>query len=304
MRGAVAAVAVPAALAGLLSLRLHPFPAAQPEVTFVFMPSGACGLYGASAQRPSLTAMSAAKAAGDEPKKKYRPPVEEIQYVQKLPAETPEAALTRVEKKTIWLKSLKGKFVPRGPKPWDEHRFTKVCIQVKLNAKTATNTKIMNQVTEEMRRISGMHPRVVKAKANLNVYGWREGMPCGVAVTLRGKLMTDFMTRLNMVILPRVRDFEGLYPNSFDNDGNYWMGFENQEPFRELDDMIDDRVLTHGFYVGIINNCFTQMDGLALMKNFGFPFGDPHPPRPLKPVDKMGTYVAIKNKKVAKQDRR
>eukprot|EP00415_Alexandrium_ostenfeldii_P002216 UN2216 len=127
-----------------------------------------------------------------------------------------------------------------------------------------------------------MHPFVVKAKHDVNAFGWRKGANCGVAVNLRGPLMLDFLHRLNTIILPRIRDFEGLYPNSFDNYGNFWMGFANQEPFRELDELIDSRELVHGFDLGIMNNCLTQPDGLALMEKFGFPFGDPRPSKALK----------------------
>jgi len=225
-----------------------------------------------------------ARAAGDE-KKPGGPPKDDgdsasrpSEKKQKLPYHKGGArAIRLVDYKAKLYKRLKGKFVPIGPKPWDKHHFMKVCIQTRLKAKQASNTKIINQVVEELRRISGMHPNVVKARHNVANYGWRKGFPCGVAVTMYGPRMYDFLERLNMVILPRIRDFEGLYPNSFDDNGNFWMGMENQEPFRELDALIDERVIVHGFDVGIINNCMTQPDGLALMKNFGFPFGDPHP---------------------------
>merc|ERR1719277_1450980 len=137
----------------------------------------------------------------------------------------------------------------------------------------------MNQVTEELRRISGKHPYVVLAKQNIAALGWRVGYPCGVAVRLYGPKMYDFLNRLNTLILPRVRDFEGLFPTSVNRDGNFAMRFESQEPFKELDELIDSREVVHGFDVQIINNCMTQPDGLQLMKDFGFPFGDPRPPK-------------------------
>jgi len=189
--------------------------------------------------------------------------------------ETENMQFDRVARKAAIVRRLKGKFVPWGPKPWDPHRFTKVCIQTRLKSKQASNTKIIQQIVEEHRRISGMHPKIVKAKHNVASYGWRVGYPCGVAVSIFGSRMHDFLQRFNTVILPRVRDFEGLFPSSFDNYGNFWMGLPNQEAFKELDSMVDDRVLVHGFDIGILNNCLTQPDGLALMKNFGFPFGDP-----------------------------
>mmetsp|Transcript_25168 Transcript_25168/g.46125 ORF Transcript_25168/g.46125 Transcript_25168/m.46125 type:complete len:323 (-) Transcript_25168:70-1038(-) len=188
--------------------------------------------------------------------------------------ETPDMVDAKISKKTKWLSSLKGKFVPYGPKPWDAPQFKKVCIEVSLDPKQASNTKIMNQVIEELRLISGKHPTVRKSKQNVATWQLRKGFPCGAGVHLTGRLMYDFLERLNMVILPRVRDFEGLKPTSFDKAANFQMGFTSQEPFRELDQMIDDREITHGFYVGITNNCLTQPEALKLMKDFGFPFND------------------------------
>jgi large subunit ribosomal protein L5 len=181
----------------------------------------------------------------------------------------------RVEAYRQWLCQRKGKHVPYGAKPWDKPRFKKVCLQVRLKAKQASNTKIINQVVEELRRVSGMHPRLTRAKESINAFGWRKGDVCGAAVTIYGPKMYDFLERLNTIILPRIRDFEGLHPSSFDNRGNFWMGFENQEAFKELDELIDSREIVHGFDLGILNNCLTQPDGLKLMKDFGFPFGDP-----------------------------
>merc|ERR1711879_542232 len=123
-------------------------------------------------------------------------------------------------------------------------------------------------------------------------------MPCGAMVVLRGQLMKDFLTRLNTVVLPRVRDFEGLYPNNVDNYGNFNMFINSQDSFKELDAMIDDRVLSHGFSVNIVNNCFTQPDGLKLMKDFGFPFGDPKPVKPPRKKIIFGKGAATAKKAV------
>jgi len=207
----------------------------------------------------------------------------------------------RVAMRTKWLRSLKGKFVPYGAKPWDEKQFLKVIIQSRLLSKQAANTKIINQVVEEIRRISGKHPYVVKAKSNIAPLGWRKGYPCGVSVTLYGQLMKDFMARLNTLILPRTRDFEGLFPTSVDNWGNFWMGFENQEPFKELDELVDTRELVHGFDIGIINNCMTHTDGLKLMKDYGFPFGEPRARKPPTQPAWMLAMNAKKKKKAPKK---
>merc|ERR1712164_144113 len=87
--------------------------------------------------------------------------------------------------------------------------------------------------------------------------------------------MLDFMQRLKMLVLPRVRDFEGLYPDALDNYGNFYLELESQDVFLELDDMMDERMLNHAFKVQINTTCYTAADGLNLMRNFGFPFGDP-----------------------------
>lgn len=218
-------------------------------------------------------------------------PVEETKVKLRKGEETEEMQFDRVAKRTKWLKSLKGKFVPVGPKPWEKHRFTKVVIQVRLKAKQAANTKIINQVVEELRRVSGMHPRIIKAKHDVANFGWRKGAVCGACVVLFGPKMYDFLERLNTIVLPRIRDFEGLVPNSFDGYGNFWMGFENQDAFRELDELTDTRELVHGFDLGIVNSCETQPDGLALMKAYGFPFGDPRAPKAPK---KKRSYVKMR----------
>jgi len=188
--------------------------------------------------------------------------------------ETPDMIEKKVVDRRAYLSKLKGKFVPIGPKPWDKPQFKKVCIEVPLDPKQASNTKIMNQVIEELRLISGKHPTVRKAGQNVATWNLRKGYPCGAGVHLTGQLMRDFLQRLNMVILPRVREFEGLKPTSFDKHANFQLGLDTQEPFRELDALIDDREITHGFYIGITNNCYTQPEALKLMKDYGFPFND------------------------------
>merc|ERR1712151_523583 len=96
---------------------------------------------------------------------------------------------------------------------------------------------------------------------------------------MHGRTMMDFLTRLNTIVLPRIRDFEGLWPNSFNNMGHYFFTVNGQEPFRELDDMLDEREISHDFGIGIIMNRHTQPDGMKLMKDFGFPFTDELKPK-------------------------
>merc|ERR1712087_992152 len=118
--------------------------------------------------------------------------------------------------------------------------------------------KIMRQVVEEFRRISGTHPLITKSEENDAVLGWRVGMERGVKVTLVATKMMNFLRRLNTIVLPRVRDFEGLYPNDF---------------------ITDDEKAMPKFELVIETSSYRQPDALQMMKDFGFPFGDPRPPK-------------------------
>lgn len=270
--------------------------AAAETMVFVTLPDGCLGISRGPATSSRVTRAAGPDAPGSAPVLEGEaPPIDEGEAPRRLRPgeETNEMQSDRVAKRSKWLKSLKGKFVPKGPKPWDKHQFLKVCIVSRLKSKQAANTKILNQVVEEVRRISGKHPEIANSKINNNELGWRKGYPCGVHVILKGRLMHDFLRRLNTLILPRVRDFEGLYPTSVDNWGNFWMGFENQEPFKELDELVDSRELVHGFDVGLINNCMTHEDGVKLMKEFGFPFGAPRPRKEVK-VDESTPWAAAK----------
>eukprot|EP00931_Biecheleriopsis_adriatica_P073896 TRINITY_DN480_c0_g1_i1.p1 TRINITY_DN480_c0_g1~~TRINITY_DN480_c0_g1_i1.p1 ORF type:complete len:348 (-),score=81.99 TRINITY_DN480_c0_g1_i1:125-1168(-) len=280
---AVLGLAVAATWAGLRDFATPPARlAAESDVAFVCLTPGDLGLLGRTNKESLLTrsAIHADKPGSRPLLDEDAPPAAETKTKLRKGEETEEMQFDRVKRYTKFVKNLKGKFVPVGPKPWEKHRFMKVCISVQLEAKQASNTKVMNQVIEELRRISGKHPFVTKSKVNNAMLGWRKGADCGAGVNIYGSLMTDFLDRLNTIVLPRIRDFEGLVPNSFDKRGNFRMRIHNQEPFKELDELIDEREIVHAFDIGIVNNCFTQPDGLKLMKDFGFPFGDARPPKP------------------------
>lgn len=188
-----------------------------------------------------------------------------------------DASSDRVQLQTQWLKSLKGKYRPYGHKPWHAHKFTKLFVWVELEPKQGANTKLVNQVTDELRAITAVVPRTMTSRTNDATLGWRQGAVNGVRAEVTGLGLYDFLNRLNTIVLPRIRDFEGLSPRDFDHHGNFRMEVPNQEPFKELDELIDERELVHPFLIGIGNNCFTQRDGLKLMKDYGFPFRDYDP---------------------------
>jgi len=203
----------------------------------------------------------------------------EKQYLEARPNwETARMSTGRVKEQEAYLRTLKGKFMPYGSKPWHKRTFLKAQMWVLLDAKQAANTKIINQVTEELRRVTGVCPRVMTSKKNIAQGNIRKGAPNGVYAQMKKDTLSDFLNRLNTIILPRIRDFEGLSPTSFDNMGNFAMSIPNQEAFKELDELIDERELVHTFYLQIDNNCYTRQEGLELMKAYGFPFGDPRPP--------------------------
>merc|ERR1719174_3327831 len=96
--------------------------------------------------------------------------------------------------------------------------------------------------------------------------------------------MKDFLARFNMLVLPRVRDFEGLDMRDMNTMGSFKMTIENQDAFKELDAILDQRELVHGFEINIDTTCFTQEEGLKLFKEYGFPFAALGPPREKPPV--------------------
>ena len=97
------------------------------------------------------------------------------------------------------------------------------------------NAKLLDEAVEELTLISGQHPLITKAKKSIAGFRLREGMPIGAKVTLRGERMYDFLDKLINVSLPRVRDFHGISPKSFDGRGNYTLGVREQLIFPEID---------------------------------------------------------------------
>ena len=130
--------------------------------------------------------------------------------------------------------------------------------------------KVMNFAVEDMILISGQKPVVTKAKKSLAGFKIREGWPVGCKVTLRKARMYEFLDRLISVTLPRVRDFRGLNPKSFDGTGNYSMGIQEQIVFPEIEyDKID---AIRGLDITITTSAKTNKEAFALLSAFSFPF--------------------------------
>jgi large subunit ribosomal protein L5 len=132
------------------------------------------------------------------------------------------------------------------------------------------NTQMLEAATEQLATIAGQAPSVRKAKKSVANFKVREGMPVGVAVTLRRVRMWEFLDRLTSVAVPRIRDFRGLNPRSFDGRGNYSMGVREQIIFPEIDyDSIDE---VRGLDVTITTTAQTDEEAFALLDGLGMPF--------------------------------
>ncbi|MFT4050187.1 MAG: 50S ribosomal protein L5 [Solirubrobacterales bacterium] len=130
--------------------------------------------------------------------------------------------------------------------------------------------KLLEAAQTQLAQIAGQQPNVRRARKSIATYKLRDGMPVGVAVTLRDARMYEFLDRLISIAVPRIRDFRGLNPKSFDGRGNYAMGVREQIIFPEIDyDEIDQ---TRGLDVIITTSAKTDEQAKALLDAFGFPF--------------------------------
>jgi large subunit ribosomal protein L5 len=132
------------------------------------------------------------------------------------------------------------------------------------------STPMLEAATEQLGTITGQQPNVRRARKSIANFKLREGMPVGVAVTLRGARMWEFLDRLISISIPRIRDFRGLNPRSFDGRGNYTLGVREQLIFPEIDyDSIDE---TRGLDIAITTTAATDEEGFALLLGLGMPF--------------------------------
>ena len=148
-------------------------------------------------------------------------------------------------------------------------RITKITLNMGLGEAIA-NKKIIENAVEDMTKIAGQKPVVTYARKSVAGFKVREGWPIGCKVTLRGEHMYEFLDRLVNIAIPRIRDFRGLSPKSFDGRGNYTMGVKEQIIFPEIDyDKID---ALRGMDITITTSATTDDAGRALLSAFSFPF--------------------------------
>src|SRR5213592_3666299 len=148
-------------------------------------------------------------------------------------------------------------------------KLVKININMGLG-EAITNAKLLDVASEELGTITGQRPVVTKAKKSIAQFKLREGQSIGATVTLRGDRMYEFLDRLINVALPRVRDFRGVSPKSFDGRGNYTLGLKDQLIFPEIDFNKVDKL--RGMNISIVTTARDDDQARALLKALGMPF--------------------------------
>jgi large subunit ribosomal protein L5 len=146
-------------------------------------------------------------------------------------------------------------------------------VKVVLNmgiGEAITNAKALDHAAEEMAKISGQRPVITRAKKSIATFKLREGMPIGCMVTLRRERMYEFLDRFISAALPRIRDFKGISPKSFDGRGNFSLGIKEQVIFPEIE--IDKVDSIHGMDIVIVTTAKTDEEGRALLTHLGMPY--------------------------------
>jgi large subunit ribosomal protein L5 len=148
-------------------------------------------------------------------------------------------------------------------------RVTKITLNMGVGD-AKVEAKALDSAIEELTTIAGQRAQVRKARKSIAGFKLREGMPIGARVTLRGDRMWEFLDRLVSIALPRIRDFRGLAPESFDGRGNYSIGIREQIIFPEIN--YDDIQAVRGLDVAITTTAQNDEEGLALLRGLGLPF--------------------------------
>ncbi len=153
--------------------------------------------------------------------------------------------------------------------PMQAPRIKKVTVNMGVGD-AKQDSKVLEAATEQLATITGQRPNIRRARKSIAQFKVREGMPVGVAVTLRGDRQYEFLDRLMSVAIPRIRDFRGLNPRSFDGRGRYSLGIREQIIFPEVDyDEVDQ---VRGLDINITTTARTDEEAFALLEALGMPF--------------------------------
>jgi large subunit ribosomal protein L5 len=147
--------------------------------------------------------------------------------------------------------------------------ITKIAVNMGVGD-AARDSKLIEGAIRDLTIITGQRPAVTRARLSIAQFKLREGQAIGAKVTIRGDRMWEFLDRLVSVALPRIRDFRGLSPKQFDGNGNYTFGLTEQVMFPEID--VDSVDRPRGMDITVVTTAKTDDEGLALLKQLGFPF--------------------------------
>ncbi|RMH36292.1 MAG: 50S ribosomal protein L5 [Nitrospirae bacterium] len=153
--------------------------------------------------------------------------------------------------------------------PMQVPRIERIVINVGMG-EAVQNVKLLESVVAELKQITGQKPVITRAKKAIAGFKLRKGMPIGVMVTLRGDRMLEFFDRLVTIALPRIRDFRGVSPKSFDGRGNYTLGLKEQLAFPEI--RYDDVAVIHGMDIAIVTTARRNDEAKSLLAHLGMPF--------------------------------
>ena len=148
-------------------------------------------------------------------------------------------------------------------------RLSKIVVNIGMG-EAITNPKAMESAEKDLTAIVGQHPVITRAKRPIAAFKLRVGEPIGIMVTLRGQRMYDFFDKLVNIVLPRIRDFQGISPDSFDGQGNYALGMREQVVFPEID--YDKIEKLRGLEIVIVTTAATDEEGRELLRSLGMPF--------------------------------
>jgi large subunit ribosomal protein L5 len=173
--------------------------------------------------------------------------------------------------KTRYLEEIRPALVERFnyTTPMQAPRVQKVTVNMGVG-EAKQDSKMLDAASEQLGTITGQKPNIRRARKSIAQFKVREGMPVGVAVTLRGERQYEFLDRLMSIAIPRIRDFRGLNPRSFDGRGNYSLGVREQIIFPEVDyDEVDQ---VRGLDITITTSAASDEEAFALLEALGMPF--------------------------------
>ena len=153
--------------------------------------------------------------------------------------------------------------------PMEAPRISKISVNMGVG-EAKTDAKLLDDAMAELATITGQKPKVTRARKSIAAFKLREGMAVGCTVTLRGTRMYEFLDRLISIALPRIRDFRGIRPKSFDGRGNMSLGIKEQIIFPEID--YDSISQTRGLDITITTTARNDDEGRALLSKLGMPF--------------------------------